>query len=336
MELQLIEIYLPSEQFDTLNQKLEEFDVLTRSHTTLSEQQELLKIVIRKTDAEDILNFLEMNDKEDSHMRAFLYNLSSYLPRIQEDNDDKQQQEEEKEKSDREITRASRQELFHVVQSKSQATTNYIWLSILSSIVATAGIVKDSAAIVIGAMAIAPLISPFTSLSFSATLGDYHILRRALLTSLYGLAIPIGIAMLFGFIFPLPQNSAEFLARTNIQFMDIAVALAAGTAGALSFAKRVSEALVGVMVSVALLPPAVVLGMMLGARQFQASATPLLLLLVNIHGILLSAIIVFWSTGIQPINWSEIQEANTSRLYALLFVSIVIITLGVMIYFIKF
>ncbi|WP_235182886.1 TIGR00341 family protein [Gracilibacillus boraciitolerans] len=225
------------------------------------------------------------------------------------------------------------------MHSSSKTSVNYIWMLVLSAGgVATAGIVKDSAAIVIGAMVIAPpLIGPFTALSFAATLGDYKLMKNSAMTSLYGLAIPIGIAIIFGFIFPLPINSDEFFARTNIELMDIVVALAAGTAGAMSFAKRVSEALVGVMVSVALLPPAVVLGMMLCALEFEQALTPpLLLLLVNISAILCSAIIVFWTSRIQPINWSEIQVANTSKTYSLIAVSIVIVILAVLIFIIQF
>ncbi len=95
--------------------------------------------------------------------------------------------------------------------------------------------------------------------------------------------------------------------------MDIVVAIAAGAAGALSFARRVSEALVGVMVSVALLPPAIVFGMMIGSAAFEEAVTPILLLLVNISAILLSAIIIFWISGIEPNNWSDLQAAYTSK-----------------------
>ncbi|SER83943.1 TIGR00341 family protein [Gracilibacillus ureilyticus] len=333
MELQLIEVYIPAERFTTFQQEIEAYNILAKWHSEISEEERLVKLLIDKKNTEEILDFLEVNDEHTQEIRAILYNISTYLPRIKIDKKDEERDEAEQQQ---EITRASRHELYNVVQSSSQASPNFIWLLILSAIVATAGIVKDSAAFVIGAMVIAPLIGPFTALSFSAILGDYKLMKRSVITSIYGLIIPIAIAIIFSVLFPLPVNSHEFLARTNIELMDIVVAIAAGTAGAMSFAKRVSEALVGVMVSVALLPPAIVLGMMIGAMEFKEAVTPLLLLLVNISAILLSAIIVFWTSGIQPVNWSEIQVANTSKTYALIFVSIVIIILAVMIYVINF
>src|SRR5699024_5188040 len=283
--------------------ELKEFDFIKKWHTTISDEEHLVKILIKKKNAEGILDFLEINDPSQDEVQALLYNISTYIPRVEEDSIDKQNKEEE-------ITRASRHELYNVVHSSSRTNISYIWMLILSAVVATAGIVKDSAAIVIGAMVIAPLIGPFIALAFAATLGDFQLMKRSILTSLYGIMIPVGIAFIVGVIFSLPIESTEFIARTKIELMDIVVAIAAGTAGALSFAKRVSEALVGVMVSVALLPPAVVLGMTIGAFHFQQALTPFLLLLVNISAILLSAIIVFWTSGIQPNNWREIQAAN--------------------------
>ncbi|MGN8644718.1 TIGR00341 family protein [Gracilibacillus sp. HCP3S3_G5_1] len=333
MELQLIEVYIPSHRFERFLQEVEEYHVIEKWYTKISEEEQLAKLLIEKKHAEEILDFLEVNDRGQENIRALLYNISTYVPRIEVDDEEEQEDPEEKQK---EITRASRHELYNVVQSSSTSSMNYLWMLVLSSLVATAGIVKDSAAIVIGAMVIAPLIGPFTALAFAATLGDYKLMKKSVLTCLYGLSIPIVIAIVFGLLFHLPINSDEFLARTNIELMDIIVALAAGTAGAMSFAKRVSEALVGVMVSVALLPPAVVLGMMLGDFAFQEALTPFILLMVNISAILFSAIVVFWTSGIQPVNWSEIQVANTSKTYALLFVSSVIIILAVMIIIIQF
>lgn len=331
MELQLIEVYIPNDKLDHFQEKISDFTIISHWHTRISDQEQVFKLLIDKKYAEMILNFLELDSKYDEEMRALLYNISTYIPRVEEE------VEEEKDPSEKqeEVLRASRHELYNVVHSSSVINKNFTWLLVLSAIVATAGIVKNSAAVVIGAMVIAPLIGPYTALSFAAVLGDYKIMRRSFGTAVFGLAVPIIIAILFGVLFDLPVDSDEFRARTNIEMMDIILALAAGAAGALSFAKRVSEALVGVMVSVALLPPAVVFGMIIGHGEWGYAVTPLLLLLVNIHAILLSAIIVFWISGIKPVNWKEIQVANTSRIIGLLSVSLVIIVLGIIIYFIE-
>lgn len=336
MEIQLIEVYLPKEGLQSFNTKLQEFSIISNWLSNESEQYALMRILVKARDSEEILNYLEKASKQNDDLKALLFSLQTYIPHIQDEKEEGKRKEESDTSKNAELIRASRHELYAVVQSSSKTTQSFTWFLILSAIVATIGIIKDSPAIVIGAMVIAPLIGPFTATAFASVLGDYKLMRQSVVTSLYGLSIPLGISALFGYFFSIPVHSGEFLSRTNIEIIDIAAALAAGAAGAISFVKRMSEALVGVMVSVALLPPTVVLGMMVGSAAWKASVTPLLLLMVNITAIILSAIIVFWISGIKPINWQEIQDANTSRTYSLLFVGFIILVLAVVIYFINF
>ncbi|WP_053217130.1 TIGR00341 family protein [Virgibacillus senegalensis] len=333
MKLQLIEIYLPKKSTENFNRQLQELPIITHWHSNESEEYALIRVLVKANDSEEILNFLELNTERDEEIKALLFNLPASIPRIEAE---EETEEGDEASNNADLIRASRQELYNVVHSSSEITKSFTWFLLLSSIVATVGIIKDSPAIVIGAMVIAPLIGPFTSSAFASVLGDYQLMRQSVITSLYGLMIPLLIAASFGLFFPLPANSQEFLSRTDIQIIDIAVALAAGAAGALSFIKRASEALVGVMVSVALLPPAIVLGMMVGAAAWNNAITPLLLLLVNVNSITLSAILVFWFSGIKPVNWQEIKTATTSRKYSLMFVSAIIIVLATAIYFIQF
>ncbi|WP_241211390.1 TIGR00341 family protein [Amphibacillus jilinensis] len=328
VELQLIEVYILNQKVAHFVAALDAFQIVSQWQYRVSDQEQVFKLLIEKQYAEGILDFLETKANDDNQIQALLFNVSTYLPHMDED-----QVEEREVKAETEMARASRHELYHVVEASSHFTINFRWMLVLSSVVATAGIVKDSSAVVIGAMVIAPLIGPFISLAFSTLLGDYKLMQRSSGTSLIGLFVPLLIAIAFGFFFNVPINSDEFLARTDVGMMDIILALAAGAAGALSFVKRVSEALVGVMVSVALLPPTVVLGMSLGAGEWGIALTPLLLVLVNVHAILLSAISVFWLTGIKPINWQDVQAAHTSRAIALVFVSVIIVLLAVIIYF---
>ncbi|MDC3417703.1 TIGR00341 family protein [Aquibacillus salsiterrae] len=330
MDLQLIEVYYTKENLQPFLDKIITFDIVTHWHSTEKENEELVRILVEKSKSEQILDFLEL-EAEHKPVHALLYNVHTYIPRP----DDKQQKEIIVKKKEQEIVRASRQELYSVVSSSSKISKSFTWFLILSAVVATAGIIKDSAAVVIGAMVIAPLIGPFTALAFAAVLGDYKLMRQSLLTALYGLSIPLIIAILFGFSFDLPINSEEFTERTKIEMMDFTVALGAGIAGALSFIKRVSETLVGVMVSVALLPPTIVFGMVVGTGQWLTAITPLILLLVNISSIIFSALLVFWFSGIKPVNWQEIQAASTSRVYSLLFVSLIMLLLGGLIFLIN-
>jgi uncharacterized membrane protein len=99
----------------------------------------------------------------------------------------------------------------------------------------------------------------------------------------------------------------------------IALALASGAAAVLSLVTGLSSALVGVMVAVALLPPAATLGMMLGSGQYSHAAGAGLLLAVNVVCINLAAKLMFRFRGVRPRTWLEQGKARQSLLISTLF-----------------
>ncbi|SFJ49840.1 TIGR00341 family protein [Halobacillus dabanensis] len=325
MNLQLLEIYTPR-GFLNMEEIKETFPVVAYWTFEETEERMLTKVLLETNDVEQILNYLEKLPGSKNAYQVMLLPVQTFLPREEVEEVDKE----------KDLERASRQELYTAVEVSSHTSISYMWFIIFSSIVATVGIIKNSPAIVIGAMVIAPIIGPVTAVSFASVLGDFKLIRHSLLTSLFGVGIPILVATAFGFFFPIPTSSSEFLSRTDIQIIDVIAALAAGAAGALSFVKRNEGALVGVMVSVALLPPAVVFGMILGTGKWEEAVVPFLLLMVNVNSILLSAVIVFWVSGIKPTNWQDIQNANNSRKLSLLFISSICIVLVTAIIFINF
>ncbi|WP_404451351.1 TIGR00341 family protein [Virgibacillus necropolis] len=328
MELQLIEVYAP-QNFNYQNELLHKFSFT--SYWISHENNEVhIRILVKKQDAGKILNFLEKaaSDKN-SQFDAMLYSVKAYIPsKYNEKNtpsDNKDQFE-----------RASRLELLSVVKASSEINSGFSWFTIFAALVATVGIIQNSPALVLGANIIDPSIRPIMGVSFSSVLGEKKLVRQSIKTAMYGLTIPITIAALFGYLFPLPVNSNEFLAQTTVHLLDIVVAISAGAAGAISFVKRSHGQLVGVMISLAVLPPAIVLGMMVGASEWHSAIQPLLLLLININSIMLSAILVFWFSGIKPVNWKDIQEASTSRANSLLFTGIILLVLIIAVVLLNF
>ncbi|ASN06977.1 TIGR00341 family protein [Virgibacillus necropolis] len=328
MELQLIEVYAP-ENFNYQNDLLQNFSFT--SYWISHENNEVhIRILVEKQGAEKILNYLEKAaSDESSQFDAMLYSVKAYIPSKYHEkntpNDNKDQFE-----------RASRLELYSVVETSSKINGSFSWYTLFAALVATVGVIQNSPALVLGANIIDPSIRPIMGVSFSSVLGEKKLIRQSITTAMYGLLIPITIAALFGYLFPLPINSNEFLAQTKVQLLDIVVAVSAGAAGAISFVKRSHGQLVGVMISLAVLPPAIVLGMMVGAAQWEDAIQPLLLLLININSILLSAILVFWVSGIKPVNWKDIQEAGTSRVNSLLFTGTIFLALIITVVLLRF
>ena len=208
----------------------------------------------------------------------------------------------------------SREVICNRVWEQAQGGRNYVLFVLLSTVVAAFGMLADNVAVVIGAMVIAPLPGPNLALAVAAALGDPALMRRALLTSLQGLALALGQSLAIGALWPGEHQTPALTERAQAGFDGIAVALASGAAAALSLVTGLSTALVGVMVAVALLPPTVAVGIFLGAGLLPDAGGAALLLTVNIVCVNLAAQIIMLSRGITPRNWWEKPCARRASL----------------------
>jgi len=219
----------------------------------------------------------------------------------------------------------SREELYGQIEKGAKLDRHYLVMVLFSTIVAAVGLIEDNVAVVVGAMVIAPLLGPNLALAFATSLGDTNLLWRALKTAVAGLVLAIGISALVGLIWPVNLESREIMARTDVGLDGVALALVSGAAAVMSLTTGVSTALVGVMVAVALLPPAATLGMLLGSARTDLAMGSTLLLAVNVVSVILAAKLVFLAVGVKPRTWLEKREAQQStRVYLILWVAILI------------
>ncbi|MFD1017627.1 TIGR00341 family protein [Thalassobacillus hwangdonensis] len=330
MELQLIEAYIPKKHYESVSKKLQAFDYETYWISNESEERKLVRILTGTSQTEEILNYLEEVSNVIEGFETMLIPVQAFFSKDTVTKKEEADKEDEEEKKAR-LLRASRHELLSSVEKNSRTTMNYTLMILLSAIVATVGFVKDSEAVVIGAMVIAPMIGPVIATAFASILGDYKLLGRAVLASLFGIIIVIFISILFGLFFKGGMTTDQYVARTEVTISDIFLGVASGAAGALAFLNRLSGNLVGVMVAVALLPPTVALGMSIGDGGWGNAYGAFLLLTVNISSILLAAVTIFSITGIRPVRWEEVQRANVSRPLSIVFISFLVLTLAVVI-----
>jgi uncharacterized hydrophobic protein (TIGR00341 family) len=188
---------------------------------------------------------------------------------------------------------------------------------IMSAVVAT-GMIRDNVAVIIGAMVIAPLLGPNVALSLATTLGDGKLAQRAALVNLWGLGTAVVFSIIVGYVLSFQTNllSTEVFARTQVNLSDIGLALASGIAGALSFTTGAPAAVIGVMVAVALMPPLVALGMLLGAGLWAYAYGALLLLITNIICINLAGVGTFLVQGFRPTTWHAVERAKRATMTA--------------------
>jgi len=191
----------------------------------------------------------------------------------------------------------ARESLYEEVVKGARIDFNFFLLVILSTVVATIGLIEDNIAVVIGAMVIAPLLGPNLALSLGTALGDADLMRKSVRTLGLGLLVAIGISVNIGWFWPGELASNELMSRTEANLDSIALALASGAAATLSLTTGLSSVLVGVMVAVALLPPSVTLGIMLGKGELQLAIGAGLLLAINIVCVNLASKLVFIFKG---------------------------------------
>lgn len=213
--------------------------------------------------------------------------------------------------------RVSREELTEDIDSAARSSPVTLIMVVLATLVACVGLVKDSPAIVIGAMVIAPLLGPNIALALGTTLGDLKMVRRAIASNLKGLTLALAVSIAFGLLVARDGATDEMAAWSVVDLGDILLALASGAAGAIAFTSGASQVVVGVMVAVALLPPTSVLGMLVGDRSWNESGSAALLVATNVVCINLSATAVFRLQGVSPGRWWERERAKGASVRAI-------------------
>jgi uncharacterized hydrophobic protein (TIGR00341 family) len=223
----------------------------------------------------------------------------------------------------------SREEVYAQVSGAAALDTPYLAFALLASIVAAIGMTSDNTAAVIGAMVVAPLLGPNMGLALGLTLGDRELIRDSARSGIAGFLLAYGAALVLGIALEADLSIAEVAARTRVTPWDILLGLAAGAAGTLAMTTGASASLVGVMVAVALLPPTVASGLLLGDGQLRAAGAAFVLTIVNVTSILLAAMATFLWRGMRPRHWWKAGAAAESSRRGLAAATALLVVLGI-------
>lgn len=230
-----------------------------------------------------------------------------------ESDDDEQQSEEEKIKDEKEAKLESYKqfvaeqfsdqkidypEVRVTIEANALPSKMYFVMNTLSAIIASYGLVTNSAAVVIGAMLVAMMLGPITGVALAII--DYRmpLLRKSLLTVLAGVFLVILVGFVVGLLHQGQPLTNEILSRTQPTSMDLMIALAGGTAGAYAMVSpHLSVAVVGVAVATALVPPLAASGILFANGEIQMGLGAALLALTNIIAIQFTNAMVLWFLG---------------------------------------
>jgi uncharacterized hydrophobic protein (TIGR00271 family) len=205
----------------------------------------------------------------------------------------------------------------------------------LAAIIASAGIVSDSTATVIGAMIVAPLMTPILGTVLSIVTGDTTNLARSVGLVVAGAALVVVTGYAIGLLVPfdvVSSTSSQVAGRIHPRLIDLVAALATGAVGSFALVRSdISDTLPGVAIAISLVPPLAVAGITLESGAPDESAGALLLFLTNVAAILLSGLVVMALYRVRQADHasSRPRRGRLSTAVVLGFVILIAIPLGV-------
>jgi len=199
-----------------------------------------------------------------------------------------------------------------VLQQLSRSSSpgiDFFLLIVLSCSIATFGLLTDSTAVIIGAMLVAPLMLPILGISLASVAGEQRMYKRSAIALVEGVILAILLSAIisliaynspFGVLQEIPR---EVLSRTRPNPFDLGIALAGGAAAAYALAQpQLSEALPGVAISTALMPPLCTIGIGIALSDQSIIFGALLLFMTNFASISFAGILVFMGLGFRPLS----------------------------------
>ena len=337
MPLRKIEIVIPEDKESSCKDLLEDESVIHYWQDHSEQSGHILKVLVDAVNTENFLDKAEKEFNNSDGFRLVMVTVDATLPRIEKEEEEEEDTaaDTDGEEEDEEIKniRVSREELYTDISDAVNLNRVYMSLVILSTIVAALGVLRDNTAVVIGAMVIAPLLGPNVGLALSTTLADWELGLNSIKTNAAGLFVAAAISVVLGMIMTVDAELYHIASRTELHMSDIALALASGAAGVLAYTMGMSTAVIGVMVAVALLPPLVVAGLLLGDMQWELAYYAIVLLFTNIICVNLAGIATFILQGVRPRTWYKSQKAKKYNRIALAIWLTLVVLLAFVIYF---
>lgn len=190
-------------------------------------------------------------------------------------------------------------------------------LLVLATVIATGGVIINSTATIIGAMIVAPLMTPILGTALAVTTGDERNMVRSLAIALGGAALVVLLAAGITLLVPGPIDTLtnpQITSRTTVGILEFLVALASGAAGAFGVSREdVSDALPGVAIAISLVPPLCVVGICLASGAATQAAGAMLLFATNFIAILVSGGVLFALGGLGQVALVGFNAAARRR-----------------------
>ncbi len=220
-----------------------------------------------------------------------------------------------------------RTEAYTRIRRSTRPDLDFYILISLSTVIAALGLIVNSAAVVIGAMLVAPLMSPMIGAGLAVVLGDIRFIRLSIGAVLRGALLAIVFGAAAGLLSINQPATSELLARTQPTLIDLAIALFSGLAGAYALSRSdAAGALPGVAIAAALVPPLATVGISLTAGRYDQAFGALLLFAANFVSISSATALMFLVLGFRPTVAQKSRRTVQTRSVRVAIVSLALVT----------
>ncbi len=318
MSLRLIEVFLPEDCEPSLKTLLAKQTEIQTCYQSRLQDQLWIRILVPTNDAESVMDQFFDRFHEVDKFRLLLLEVEAHFPKLEPTDESATLsiQTELPAELNPQVARINREEIYDRVAPSANLSWVQLSMVVLSTLIAAIGVLRDNQAVVIGAMVIAPLLNPNMGLAVATTLGDKQLALRTLGAGAVGIILALTLSVTIGFVTPVSTASSEIASRLHVGWQDGILALASGVAGAIALTTEERSSIVGVMVSVALLPPLVVVGLMLGAGYWSEALGAGLLTLTNLICLNLAAVTTLHIQNLRPRQVGEVRQAKQATQFA--------------------
>jgi uncharacterized hydrophobic protein (TIGR00271 family) len=216
----------------------------------------------------------------------------------------------------------TRPELKSKAQDMSRDPTSFVAMIFFSAVIATAGLLVGSPAVVVGSMVIAPIVGPVLTTGVGAVTGDEEMFRQSIWLQGLGVVVAVGGAFLFAWLLraggfvpaELDIASIDPIAlRISPSVFSVIVGVASGAAAAFGLTTKGPTSLIGVMIAAALIPTAATTGIALVWEYNVIAVGTLFLLLATLIAINVAVFVTLWALGYQRVQWRAFLSGETRR-----------------------
>ncbi|XP_047993379.1 uncharacterized protein LOC125231843 [Leguminivora glycinivorella] len=163
-------------------------------------------------------------------------------------------------------------QVLHEVRAEATLTFDWLFLLLVAAFVAAIGLAENSTVIIVASMLISPLMGPVTAATLGTAVRDRSLQQMGVLHELLGLFLALVVGFIFGLTLSAVHESygvgdwltQEIMSRCEIRslWVGVLVAIPSGAGVALAVLGEYTASLVGVAISLSLLPPAVNAGLL--------------------------------------------------------------------------